>query len=172
MGRVVEIPSFALLLLVGPAGSGKSTFARARFAPTEIVSSDHYRGVVRDDETNMEGSADAYEVLHLVVDKRLAARRLTVVDATNVRARDRAPLLARAAARSAPAIAVVLDVDGATCVTRNDARGDRPNSRIYVLRQQESLRASMPTLANEGFAAVHVLATDEIADTTIVRSAR
>ncbi len=172
MARVVEVPSFALVLLVGSAGSGKSTFARDRFASTEIVSSDHYRGVVRDDETNMEGSADAYELFHLVVDKRLGARRFTVVDATNVRARDRAPLLAKASRHGAPAVAIVLDVDGATCVARNDARGDRPNSRIYVLRQQESLRASLPTLASEGFVAVHVLGASDIAEARVERIGR
>jgi protein phosphatase len=169
---VVEVPSFALVLLVGSSGSGKSTFARDRFAPTEIVSSDHYRGVVRDDETNMEGSADAYEIVHLVVDKRLGARRFTVVDATNVRSRDRVPLLAKASRHGAPAVALVLDVDGATCVARNDARGDRLNSRIYVLRQQEALRASLPTLASEGFAAVHVIGAAEIADAVVTRSGR
>ncbi|MFO0685901.1 MAG: ATP-binding protein [Sandaracinus sp.] len=160
--RTLEVPSFSLVLLIGSSGSGKSSFARARFRPTEIVSSDHYRGVVRDDETDMEGSADAYEIFHLVVDKRLGARRFTVVDATNVRARDRAPLLARAKRFGAPAIGLVLDVDGPTCVARNDARGDRPNSRIYVLRQQEAMRASLPSLASEGFAAVHVLGASEI----------
>ncbi len=168
--RTLEVPSFSLLLLIGSSGSGKSSFARARFLPTEIVSSDFYRGVVRDDETNMEGSADAYEVFHLVVDKRLAARRFTVVDATNVRARDRAPLLAKAKRSGAPTIGLVLDVDGATCVARNDARGDRPNSRIYVLRQQEAMRASLPTLASEGFAAVHVLAASEIAAIEVRRT--
>ncbi len=154
---VIEIPSFSLIVMIGSAGAGKSTFVRNRFGATEIVSSDFLRGVVRDDETNMEASADAFEILRLIVDKRLAARRLTVVDATNVRARDRAPLVAIARRHGAPVVAIVLDVDGPTCVARNDARADRPNSIIYVMRQQDALRASLGGLPNEGYAAVHVL---------------
>jgi protein phosphatase len=158
----IELPPFSLVLMIGSSGSGKSTFARTHFARTEIVSSDVLRGVVRDDETNMEASADAFEVMRLIVDKRLGARRLTVVDATNVRARDRAPLLGLARKHGAPIIAIVLDVDGATCLARNEVRPDRPNSRIYVLRQQEALRASLPVLAGEGFAAVHVVSASDV----------
>lgn len=169
MSRTIEIPSFALVLMIGSSGSGKSTFAKARFAGTETVSSDFLRGMVRDDATNMEGSADAFAVMRLLVEKRLGARRLTVVDATNVRARDRAPLIALARQHAAPLIAIVLDVDGATCIARNDARTDRPNSRIYVLRQQEALRATMGELAGEGFAAIHVLDVAAATDVLVTR---
>lgn len=170
MSVTLDIPAFSLVLMVGSSGSGKSTFARARFRPTEIVSSDFLRGVVRDDETDMEGSADAFELLRLIVDKRLAAHRFTVVDATNVRARDRAPLAAIARRHHAPLVAIVLDVDGPTCVARNDARPDRPNSHIYVMRQQEALRASLPELAGEGFAQVHVLPLADVADAIVRRA--
>lgn len=159
---LIEIPTFALVVMIGPSGAGKSTFARDRFRPTEVVSSVTLRGVVCDDETNMEASTAALELLRSIVDKRLGMHRLTVVDATNVRARDRAPLEAIARRHAAPLVAIVLDVDGATCVARNDLRGDRPNSRIYVMPQQEALRASLGQLAAEGFAAVHVLSAAAI----------
>jgi protein phosphatase len=168
MPRLLEIPSRALVLMVGTSGSGKSTFVRARFAPTEIVSSDFLRGVVRDDETNMEASGDAFAVLRLIVDKRLGARRLTVVDATNVRSRDRAPLVAMARTYGAPLVAIVMDVDAATCVARNDARGDRPNSHIYVMRQHEALHDSLAQLGPEGFT-VHALDAATASDATIRR---
>jgi protein phosphatase len=117
----------------------------------------------------MEASADAFEVMRLIVDRRLGAHRFTVVDATNVRARDRAPLAVIARRHSAPLVALVLDVDGPTCVARNDARTDRPNSRIYVLRQQEALRASLGELAGEGFAQVHVLEAAAVGSAEITR---
>jgi protein phosphatase len=41
----IHIPEFALVLLVGPSGCGKSTFARKYFKPTEILSSDFFRGM-------------------------------------------------------------------------------------------------------------------------------
>jgi protein phosphatase len=147
--------------MIGASGAGKSTLAQSSFSPTEIVSSNAMRAIVRDDETNLDGTSDAYELVRTIVDKRLGARRLTVVDATNVRARDRAQLIAIARRHGAPVVAIVLDVDGASCIARNDARSNRVNSRIYVLRQQEALRASMPSLPSEGFAAVHVVAAAE-----------
>ena len=67
----------SLVLLVGPSGCGKSTFARRRFAPTEVVSSDHFRAIVCDDETNQAASRDAFTILHEVVACRLAWRRFT-----------------------------------------------------------------------------------------------
>ena len=82
----ITIPELSLILLVGPSGCGKSTFARQHFKPTEVVSSDFFRGMVCDDENNQAASKDAFELLHLAAAKRLAARRFTVIDATNVRA--------------------------------------------------------------------------------------
>jgi len=43
---LIEIPEFALVLLVGASGTGKSTFAEKHFKPTEVVSSDRARGWV------------------------------------------------------------------------------------------------------------------------------
>ena len=90
----IALPHPALVLLVGPTSSGKSTFAAAHFRPTEIVSSDRCRALVCDDENDQSATDAAFEVLHLLVDKRLERMRLTVVDATNVRRRSRGALLA------------------------------------------------------------------------------
>src|SRR3954463_1460318 len=62
----ITIPELSLVLLVGPSGAGKSTFARKHFKPTEVLSSDYFRGLVCDDETNQAASKDAFETLHFV----------------------------------------------------------------------------------------------------------
>jgi protein phosphatase len=80
----ITIPEFALVVLVGASGSGKSTFAKTHFLPTEIVSPDFCRGLVSDDENNQEATKDAFDVLHYIASKRLTRMKLTVVDATNV----------------------------------------------------------------------------------------
>jgi protein phosphatase len=80
----ITIPELSLVALIGVSGSGKSTFARRHFKPTEVLSSDFCRGLVSDDENSMEATNDAFEVLHFIAAKRLAAGKLTVVDATNV----------------------------------------------------------------------------------------
>src|SRR4051794_23007229 len=89
----LTFPELSLVLLVGPSGCGKSTFARRHFRPSEIVSSDFYRGVVCDDESNQAASRDAFALVHEVVARRLAWRRFTVVDATNLQPDARKPLL-------------------------------------------------------------------------------
>lgn len=69
----VEIPELALVALVGTSGSGKSTFARRHFLPTEVLSSDRCRGIVSDDENNQSATNDAFDVLYYIAAKRLAA---------------------------------------------------------------------------------------------------
>ena len=81
-GRVIDVPALSLVVLVGASGSGKSTFARSHFAATEVISSDFCRGLVSDDENDQRATLDAFAVLHFVARKRLAAGKLTVVDAT------------------------------------------------------------------------------------------
>jgi hypothetical protein len=77
----ITVPEFSLVLLVGASGSGKSTFARRHFRPTEIVSSDVRRGLVADDENDQAATPDAFALLHAMLDLRLKRRRLTMVDA-------------------------------------------------------------------------------------------
>ena len=84
MTKPLKVPELALVVLVGASGSGKSTFARKHFKPTEILSSDACRGLVSDDENNQAATGDAFDLLHFIARKRLARGLLTVVDATNV----------------------------------------------------------------------------------------
>jgi len=92
----LTVPELSLVVLVGVTGSGKSTFARAHFKPTEVISSDFCRGLVADDENDQSATAAAFEVLHFIVGQRLKAGRLTVIDATNVQPEARRELVALA----------------------------------------------------------------------------
>ena len=90
----LTIPELALVVLIGPSGCGKSTFARKHFKPTEVLSSDYCRGLVADDENAQEATPDAFEILHFIASKRLAAGKLVVIDATNVQPEARKPIIA------------------------------------------------------------------------------
>ena len=105
----ILLPDDAMVVLIGIAGSGKSTFAQAQFAPTEILSSDEFRGVVADDESDQSASADAFALLHAALRLRLRRGRLTVVDATNVEEWGRRQLLDIAGQERRAAVAIVLD---------------------------------------------------------------
>src|SRR5271166_1242281 len=89
----ITLPELCLVALVGASGSGKSTFARRHFKPTEILSSDFFRGMVCDDENSQAASKDAFVLLHFAAAKRLAGRRFTVIDATNIQVEARKQLL-------------------------------------------------------------------------------
>ena len=80
----VSVPELSLVVLVGVTGSGKSTFARQHFAPTEVLSSDFCRGLLADDENDQAVTPQAFALLEHIAGLRLAANRLTAVDATNV----------------------------------------------------------------------------------------
>ncbi len=118
----ITIPESALLVLVGASGSGKSTFARRHFRPTEVISSDFCRGLVADDENDQSATPAAFERLHHIAGIRLRAGRLTVVDATNVKAEDRASLVRLAREHDVLPVAIVLDVPESECQARNAAR--------------------------------------------------
>ncbi len=166
----ITLPNPSLVILIGVSGSGKSTFARAHFAPTEILSSDHCRALICDDETDQAVNRDAFELLHVLVAKRLAYRRLTVIDATNVQTEARAPLLALARRHRVPAVALVFDFDVAICLQRNAQRVQRIVPREVILQQQHDLQASFGTLSAEGFHALYVFASPvEAADIQIER---
>jgi len=144
-------------VLIGVSGSGKSTLARRLFKPTEILSSDTCRGWVSDDENSQEATGDAFDVLHAVARKRLARGLLTVVDATNVRAEDRKPLVQLAREFHCLPIALVVNTPERTCHERNASRPDR-NFGPHVIRNQRiSLRRGLRNLDREGFRRVVVL---------------
>lgn len=79
---VMVLPDPCLVILCGPAGSGKSTFAQAHFAETAVVSSDRCRALIADDEQELRVSGAAFVLFHQIIDSRLRFRRLTVADST------------------------------------------------------------------------------------------
>ncbi len=166
---IIKIPDPSLILLIGPSGSGKSTFAHKHFKPTEILSSDFCRGLVSDDETDQSATKDAFEVLHFIASKRLAAGKLTVIDATNVQVEARQPLLALAREYHYLAVGFVFNMPTKLCQERNEARPDR-NFKPHVVRQQrQQLRRSLRGLRREGFRNfLYVMSTPEAVETVQV----
>jgi protein phosphatase len=160
----LKLPELSLVILIGSTGAGKSTFARRLFKPTEVVSSDVCRGLVADDENDQSASGDAFELLHYLVAKRLKRGLLTVVDATNVQAEGRKPLVALARQYHVLPVAVVLDVPDAVAHERNAHRPDRHHLGPHVIaRHRQDLRKSLRHLREEGFRHIHHLrGVDEV----------
>ena len=157
----LTIPEFSLVVLIGVSGSGKSTFARQYFKPTEVLASDFFRGLVSDDENDQAATGDAFDVLHFVAAKRLASGRLTVIDATNLKAEDRKPLLALAREYHCLPVSIVLNLPTKVCQERNQNRSDRHLGGHVVRQQRSTLRRSLRGLKREGFRYITVLNTPE-----------
>jgi protein phosphatase len=167
-----RLPAGALVVLIGPSGGGKSTFAARHFSSTQILSSDALRGVVADDPNDQTATDAAFELLHVALALRLARGRLTVVDATNVERWARERLLAVARRHGRRAVAIVFDLPLATCLERNAARTDRRLPPASIRRQHARMRASLDGLAAEGFEPVVVLSTiDSVEATSLERDA-
>lgn len=86
-----------LTIMVGPAGSGKSTFlstvvnqAVYGFHPAHVVSSDQIRGdLCGGDFKDQSKNTEVFEALHAVVKMRLSHGLPTVIDATNIQRKAR-----------------------------------------------------------------------------------
>jgi predicted kinase len=153
----IEIRDPSLVVLVGAAGSGKSTFAARWFAPSEILSSDAFREILTGDAADQRATKTAFSIIHREVTKRLAAGRTVVVDATNVEASARRQLLARASFANVPSIAIVFALPRDVVLARNAARPGRVVDPEIVARHLDRLEAILPTIADEGFAGVTVI---------------
>jgi protein phosphatase len=160
----LKIPELAVVALVGPSGSGKSTFARKHFRATEVLSSDFCRGLVSDDENSQAATKDAFEVLHFIASKRLAAGKLVVIDATNVQPEARKPIVALARQFHCIPAAIVFDLPEKLCQERNRNRPDRDFGPHVIRQQSRQLRNALRLLEREGFRHVHILRSPEEID--------
>jgi polynucleotide kinase-phosphatase len=167
---VIFLPDPCLVVLIGPSGSGKSTFARRHFRPTEVLSSDFFRGLVSDSEADQSASGDAFELLHLAAAKRLNRRRLTVADATSIQTAPRQALLAIARRCHLPACAVVFDLPEDVCHDHNQKRPGRVVGEKVVRLHQQQLQRAVADVAKERFHQVSVLRSpEEVAAVSIQR---
>jgi polynucleotide kinase-phosphatase len=164
----LTIPELSFVVLMGVSGSGKSSFARKHFLPTEVLSSDYCRGLVSDDENSQAATKDAFELLHFIARKRLAAGKLTVVDATNVQPEARQPLVAIAREFHCLPVAIVLDLPERIAHERNRTRVDRDFGPHVIRQQAQQLHRSLRGLEREGFRHVHVLRSLEEIDAVVL----
>ncbi|MEM6752693.1 MAG: polynucleotide kinase-phosphatase, partial [Cyanobacteria bacterium P01_C01_bin.38] len=153
----ITIPELSLVTLIGASGSGKSSFAKKHFQPFEILSSDFCRGLVSNDENSQAASKDAFDILHYIARKRLAAAKLTVIDATNVLKEDRKNYVNLAREYHCLPVAIVLNLPEHICHQRNQQRPDRQFGSYVVQRHVQNLRRSIRGLQKEGFRYVYVL---------------
>lgn len=146
--------------MCGPAGCGKSTFAAKHFLTTQVVSSDKCRALVSDDAANQRVSGHAFDLMHFIIEKRLALGRLTVADATHLKPEDRRLLVRLARLFGFNATLIVFDVPLETCLARNAAR-NRIVPEDALRNQHALLETALEQVGKEGFDKVVVLGPEQ-----------
>lgn len=155
--NIFKVPYNALILPVGPSGSGKSSFMQRCFKPTEIVSSDVCRGLVCDDTENQDINGPAFTVFHTIIEQRLSLNRLVVADATNLKKASRDSLFALAEKYGRPVVGIIFDTPLDLCKLQNQQRGLQegrfvPEDVIEKHHKQfQSIRTELSGLFTECF---------------------
>ncbi len=161
----MRIPEPALIVLVGAAGAGKSTLAGRQFPAEAVLSSDAMRQAVSGNAADQGATKVAFRILHRELERRLAAGKLVVVDATNAETHARRALTRRAAQAGAPAIAIVLDLPPTLVHARAAKRTSRAVDAGVVDRHLQAIRHAVDggRLADDGFRTIVVLrSADEV----------
>jgi len=113
--------------------------------------------MVCDDENDQSVNGAAFGLLHHIARVRLAAGRLTVIDATNVETQARRRLLRIANDNQSPVVAVAFDIPLEKCLNQNLARSERVVSEDVVRCQAARFERTLARLHLEGYARIYVL---------------
>ncbi|MEJ8654906.1 AAA family ATPase [Streptomyces sp. MS1.AVA.3] len=147
----------ALVVAVGPGGSGKSRFASV-FPTDWVVSLDELRGRLAGDEGEQAVTPQAVQLQDVLVATRMEFGKTTVLDSTNVESRVRAALVAKARRFNRPVVAVVFLTGLGHCGSRNHRRtANRRVPHDTVRWQYEQTRLALPLLAGEGFTEIRTV---------------
>ncbi|MGA4846512.1 AAA family ATPase [Streptomyces sp. G5(2025)] len=150
-------PSPVLIVLLGASGSGKSTTA-ASWPPESVLELDTFLELIADEVPAPEATEEAVHALGSVVERRLARRLTTVVDADHTEAAVRSRLLTLAERYDVPAVALVMTTPLQLCLDRNARRPAHLRLPKDVVRAQHARALdATPTLRAEGFDHIEAL---------------
>jgi len=143
-----------VVVLVGASGAGKSHWAGSRFPEGSVVSSDALRAVVGVGEHDLRASADSFDLVELIVERRCRRGLTTVVDSTGLDARTRTRWLGVARRYDVPAHVVVFATPERLCRSRNRQR-DHPVPSKTLTAQLRASADAAAAIAGEDWDGVH-----------------
>ncbi len=168
MPELILVPPRTLLVLCGPACSGKSTFAAQRYISTMIVSSDFCRALICDDATNQNVNRDTFDLFYYIIHKRLFQQRFTVADSTALYQEARLKLLDIARRHNFATCLLIFNTPEAVCAERNQRRERKVDDVVFPYHAR-LLRQTLLDVPHEGWQQVHVLSESDM-DAEIVVS--
>ena len=164
----INIPNTALIILCGPSSSGKSTFAKNNFLPTEVISSDYCRAMLSDNENDLTVTKEAFELLHFIVAQRLKLNKRVVVDATNIQVDGRKKLFALAKKHHVLTTIIAFDMPSDLIKKRHRNRTDRNFSEQILWKQFQQFKSSLRQFKKEGFKSITVLKGEDQASKALI----
>ncbi len=162
----LTIPELCLVVVLGPSSRAKATFLQRHFRPTEVLSLPSCRAMIHDGQDDPAAAEDALRLMCHLAGRRLARRRLTVIDGGNSGGDLRRWLTAVARRFYCQPVAIVFDLP---------RRAYRPEvSQAQPGGEGTSAAGRWPpppqpaTLAREGFSLRFLLQSVEEAETATV----
>lgn len=165
----IILPQRTLLVLCGPAGSGKSTFAQSLvnhntqkgLRATSIVSSDQCRALVSDDASNQQANRDAFDLFHYIIHKRMFQGRFTIADSTALQAEARHRMLGLARHHGYHTCIIVLNIPAETCI-RQDLGRARVVGEQVITYHVDQLQLALATIPGESWNEIYILEETKI----------
>ena len=171
-----KLPNGAIVLLIGPSNSGKTTLLQSlvdsgQLLESEIISSDDYRRLVADMdfidlsavskededivyEEYQRISEQAFHALHTIVEARAKLNKISVIDATNLRGFERAKYFEIAKRNHVPVLALILNTPKEQLLARDLLR-ENPRGHKRVLQQFNTMKYELKTIKKEPFAKIY-----------------
>lgn len=150
----LKLPAPCLVVLIGPALAGKTTWALEHFAANEVVSSDSLRAMAGIDENDQAAGTAAFDLLDRIVAERLRRQLTTVIDTTGLSAENRTRWLGFAHDHGLAAYAILFDTPAEVCLARNEERL-RSIPRSVLQKQVTRFRSESVSVESEGFDGVY-----------------
>ncbi len=152
--RNMNIVVGTLIVLIGAAGSGKSTWAAANFAEDEVLSTDTLRGLVGEGEADQKVNGDMFALLDLIVEARMKRHLTTVIDSTALEPDRRAKYVTLAHESGAAVVATIFRATPQTCIHRNAQRARRVPEQVIRAHVIAVSGLTTDDLLAEGFESV------------------
>lgn len=167
---LIQIPEFSLVVLIGCAGSGKTTFAHSVFSEDTLVSSGDCRRMISLSDHDPQASHDTFELMHTIIGMRLKRRLRTVVDACHLSSDSRRPLVELARKYHARLVAIVFDLPFELCLENLKRGRTEALDEETLQRQYKSLQSQKRGLNHEGFHEIYTLSSLQDIKQTYLRT--
>ena len=166
---VLTLPTRTLLVLCGPAGSGKSTFARHLMAtherqgwkPTMIVSSDACRAQICDDENSQQVNRDTFDLFHYIIHKRMFQNRFTLADSTALHPESRQRMLDLARRHNYHTCLLVFNISAQICLQRDLGRARQVGEQVIAFHAG-LLQKTLQAIPSEGWNQILLLGEQDL----------